>query len=277
VILSALNLYPVKSCRGIAAARWPLDAFGLAGDRTWMVVDDAGKFLTQREEPRLALVDVRLADDGTVVLAAPGGAPLHLPAARSRPGDREVEVWRHRGPAVDGGDEAAAWISSHLGRSARLVALPRAHARPVSRDWFAGEAHAAFSDGYPLLLIGEASLDDLNSRLVHPLPMNRFRPNLVVRGAAPYAEDLWKRIRIGEVELEVVKPCARCTITTTEQSTGERDGTEPLRTLATYRKTELGVLFGQNVVHLGRGVLEVGAEVDVLRTRPALRVRAEME
>ncbi|MEW6270687.1 MAG: MOSC N-terminal beta barrel domain-containing protein [Thermodesulfobacteriota bacterium] len=281
MILSALHVYPVKSCRGIAPARWQLDAFGLAGDRSWMVVDERGTFLTQREEPRLALVEARFADDdgrgAGVVLAAPGRPELHLPPARAQAGDREVEVWRHRGPAVDAGDAAAGWMSAHLGRAARLVALPRAHARQVDHAWFAGDAHAAFSDAYPLLLIGEASLEDLNARLRRPLPMSRFRPNLVVRGAAPYAEDRWKRIRIGEIELDIVKPCARCVITTTEQTTGERDGTEPLATLATYRKTELGVLFGQNAVHLERGTLEVGAHVEVLETRAAVRVRPEQE
>src|SRR5690606_31114771 len=138
-----------------------------------------------------------------LVLTAPGLGSLTLPGGDAHADGRtlEVEVWRHRGPAADAGDEAARWISAHLGIEARLVALPRGHARPVSRAWFAGDAEAAFSDGYPLLLISEESLADLNARLPTPLPMNRFRPNLVVRGAEPYAEDLWKRIRIGGIEM----------------------------------------------------------------------------
>lgn len=278
MILSALHVYPVKSCRGIAPARWPLDAFGLRLDRAWMVVDEQRRFLTQREHPRLALVETRVEDEG-LVLTAPGLGSLTLPSRDAQPDGRtlEVEVWRHRGPGVDAGEEAARWISAHLGIEARIVGLPRGHARPVNRAWFAGDAHAAFSDGYPLLLISEESLADLNARLPKPLPMNRFRPNLVVRGAEPYAEDLWKRIRIGGIEMEVVKPCARCTIPSTEQTTGVREGVEPLRTLATYRKTELGVVFGQNVVHLGRGTLEVGAPVEVLERRLALRVRPEQD
>lgn len=274
--LSELHVYPVKSCHGIDPARWDLDAFGLRHDRGWMVVDEAGRFLTQRELPRLAVVTTAI-DGERVVLRAPGRADLALPLAGTRPADVQIEVWRHEGPATDGGDAAARWMSEHLGRPVRLVATPREHARPVSRDWFAGDARTGFSDGYPLLLISEGSLEDLNARLAKPLPMERFRPNLVVGGAAPYEEDLWKRVRIGDVELAVVKPCSRCTITTTDQQTGARDGTEPLRTLATYRKTELGVLFGQNVVHLASGTLEVGAPVEVLERRAALRVRPELD
>jgi len=276
VQLSALHVYPVKSCRGIAPPRWDLDAYGLRADRGWMVVDAAGRFLTQRELPRLAVVTTRI-DGDRLILDAPDLAALVLPLAGVDAGDVEIEVWRHVGPARDGGDAAAEWISTHLGVSTRLVALPRTHARPVSRDWFSGAAQTTFSDGYPLLLIGQASLDDLNTRLPKPLPMERFRPNLVVRDAAPYEEDLWKRIRIGDVELAIVKPCSRCAITTTDQTTGARDGTEPLRTLASYRKTELGVVFGQNVVHLAPGTLAVGAPVEVLERRLALRVRPEQD
>jgi uncharacterized protein YcbX len=276
VLLSALHVYPVKSCRGIAPPAWPLDAYGLRDDRSWMVVDGGGRFVTQRELPGLALIRTHV-DEQHIVLTAPGREPLVLPHGGARAGDVAIEVWGHRGHAVDGGDEAARWISAHLGVPTRLVAAPKDHARDVNRAWFDGDAQAAFSDGYPLLLISEASLDDLNGRLAKPLPMNRFRPNLVVRGAAPYAEDLWKRIRIGGVEMAVVKPCSRCVITTTEQDTGARDGNEPLRTLATYRKTALGVLFGQNVVHLATGTLAVGDTVEVLERRLALRVAPEQD
>jgi len=175
-----------------------------------------------------------------------------------------VEVWRHRGPALDQGDAAAALLSEHLEISCRLVRIPPDHARRVNPAFSPEEAHTAFSDGYPLLLVSEASLADLNARLETPLPMNRFRPNLVVRGCAPFAEDGWKRIRIGGLELDVAKPCDRCLVTTTDQATGERDGQEPLRTLATYRKRGEGVLFGQNLVHRGRGALALGASVEVL-------------
>lgn len=260
--LAAIRVHPVKACRAIEPARWPLDAIGLRHDRSFMLVDGAGRFLSQREQPRLALVRTAL-DATALTLDVPGRAPLTLPLAGQ--GRRvEVEVWRHRGPALDCGDAAAALLSDFLGLACRLVRLAPDHARRVSPVHFPGEAHTAFTDGYPLLLLSEASLLDLNRRLPTPLPVDRFRPNLVVRGCAPYAEDAWRRIRVGSVEIAVVKPCERCIVTTTDQATGVREGNEPLRTLATYRRSEGGVRFGQNAVPLGVGTLEVGAPVEVL-------------
>jgi uncharacterized protein YcbX len=264
--LDAIHCYPVKACRGISPRRWELDAFGLRLDRSFMVVGLDGRFLTQREHPSLALVETEVESE-VLWLAAPNRPRVAVALEAPAQARVEIEVWRHRGPALDQGDEAAALLSAHLGVACRLVRIPPEHARRVNPDYFAGEAHTAFSDGYPLLLISRASLEDLNARLAEPLPMNRFRPNLVVGGCAPYAEDGWKRIRIGDREMAVVKPCDRCIVTTTDQSTGRRSGSEPLRTLATYRAGERGVLFGQNLVHLGRGPIAVGARVEVLETR----------
>jgi hypothetical protein len=261
--LAAIRVHPVKSCRAIEPARWPLDATGLRHDRRFMVVDAAGRCLTQREHPRLALVRTAL-EPAALVLEVPGGAPLAVPLAAAGGRRVEIEVWRHRGPALDCGDAAAALLSTHLGVACRLVRLAPDHARRVNPAFFPGEAHTTFTDGYPLLLLSEASLADLNRRLPSPLPVDRFRPNLVVRGSVPYAEDAWRRIRVGEVEIAVVKPCDRCVVTTTDQATGARDGSEPLRTLATYRRTGAGVLFGQNAVPLGTGTLALGMPVEVL-------------
>jgi uncharacterized protein YcbX len=261
--LAEIRVYPIKSCRGVRPARWELDALGLRYDRSFMVVAAGGRFLTQREQPKLALVETRIEGD-TLHLTAPGQTPLEIPLAMATGERTEIEVWRHRGPALDQGDQAAALLSSHLGLQCRLVRLPPGHVRRVNQAFFPGEAHTAFTDGYPMLLLSEASLADLNARLTTPLPMDRFRPNLVVRGCAPYAEDGWKRIRIGDIEMAVVKPCDRCVVTTTDQTTGERAGSEPLRTLATYRTEDNKVLFGQNLVHLGRGAIEVGAKIQVL-------------
>jgi uncharacterized protein YcbX len=261
--LSGLRCHPVKSCAGIELARAELDRLGIRFDRAWMVVDLAYRFLTQREVPALARIRPTLERDA-LRLAAPDAAPLALPLAGARGPLREVEVWRHRGPAVDQGDAAAAWIEAVIGRPCRLVRIPDDHERRVNPDRFAGEAHTAFSDGYPLLLASESSLADLNRRLPAPLPMNRFRPNLVVRGAPAGAEDGWKRIRIGAVELALVKPCPRCAIPSVDQETGRRTGVEPLRTLAEFRRGEEGALFGMNLVHLDRGELEVGMPVEVL-------------
>jgi uncharacterized protein YcbX len=261
--LSGIRCHPVKSCAGIELERARLDRLGIELDRAWMVVDLAGRFLSQREVPALARVRPSLAG-AELVLAAAGAQPLALPQAGARGALREVEVWRHRGPGIDQGDEAAAWFEAVIGRPCRLVRVPPDHERRVSPARFAGEAHTAFSDGYPLLLTSDSSLADLNRRLPAPIPMDRFRPNLVVRGAPAWAEDGWKRIRIGKIELALVKPCPRCAIPSVDQATGRRTGPEPLRTLAGFRRGEEGALFGVNGVHLDRGWLELGAPVELL-------------
>lgn len=265
--LSALHLHPLKSARAMAPGRWHLDALGLRFDRHWMVVDDAGKCLTQRTHPRLALVSA-VVDDDALTLRAPGADALALPLDAAGRSIRETQVWNHRGPSLDEGEAAARWISNHLGVSTRIVRIPPDHTRRVNPAFFPGEANTAFTDGYPLMLLSEASLDALNALLETPLPMNRFRPNLVVRGSEPFAEDHWSRIRIGTVELAVVKPCDRCVVTTTDQQTGLRDGKEPLATLASFRKHGDAVLFGQNCVQLGTGTIAVGDAIEVLDTRP---------
>jgi uncharacterized protein YcbX len=266
--LAALFVYPLKSGLGIALARSEVDRLGLRLDRAFMVVDAAtGLFVTQREEPRLARVVPALRGDALELRAAGAGA-IRV-ALRERDGPRRpVRVWRYAGDGIDQGDEAAAWLSELLGRPLRLVRVPRDHARRVNPEQIAFDARTSFTDGYPFLLISQAALDGINARLAEPLPIGRFRPNLLVSGTAPHAEDGWRRIRIGSLELVLVKGCERCAITTVDPATGERRGPEPLRTLAGYRRREGAVFFGQNAVHLGPGTLEVGMPVEVLETRP---------
>lgn len=247
--ISGLFYYPIKSGAGVALDTATLDQRGIAGDREYMVVDADGTFLTQREAPELALVSWRDPD----VVTPSGSAQVQSGPLR------EVTVWDYTGPAVDCGGDAAALLSEHLGRACRLVRTPQYHGRR-SDD---GRTGVGFADGYPLMLIGQASLDDLNTRLPRPLPMNRFRPNIVVAGSAPYAEDQWGRILLGDIAAEVVKACKRCTITTVDQAIGHRDGGEPLRALGTFRKVKGGVIFGQNVVHEALGALAVGDEVSL--------------
>lgn len=262
ITLAALNCYPVKSCRGFGAARMELDARGLWYDRQWMVVDTAGGFLTQRKHPRMALV--RTAIKGSeLVLAAPGRADLRIPLEASQGELCSVQCWGYDCLALEQSPETAAWLSEFLGTPLRLVRMVDDFERIVDPRYAPEKALTAFSDGFPLLLLSEASLEDLNQRLEEPLPMNRFRPNLVVKGCEPYAEDGWKRLRIAGVEFDVCKPCSRCVITTVDQATGERGG-EPLRALAGYRRRGSAVLFGQNLVHRGRGPLNVGDKVEVL-------------
>lgn len=225
-----------------------------------MVVDPAGRFLTQREYPRLAVLRPAIEGD-TLMLSVPGGqcatVPLVLPPGTAR---MSVQVWEHSGPAGDAGDEVAELISEHLDTQARLVGLVPDHDRSTDPRYAPG-GQVGFADGFPLLIIGEASLAALNDRLVKPLPMNRFRPNIVVADIPAFAEDRWQRITIGDVSVSVVKPCVRCTITTVDQATGVRTGAEPLRALGTFRRGERGVLFGQNAVTLSSGSISVGDPV----------------
>ena len=268
--LSGIHVYPVKSCRGIAASAWELDRFGLHLDRAFMVVDKAGSFLTQRQDPRLACVETAL-EESALVLRAAGIGELRVPLHGGAGERLAVTVWRHAGDGIDQGPGPASFFGELLGRAARLVRIPPEHERRVNPRHTAAPAYTSFSDGYPLLILSQASLAALNRRLAEPLPMNRFRPNLVFAQSEPHAEDGWKRIRLGALELEVAKPCDRCAITTTDQESGERRSSEPLRTLALYRRQEGAVLFGQNAVHRGTGQLRVGTPVEVLETQPPLR------
>ena len=259
-VVSALAVYPIKSTRGIALARARIARRGFEHDRRFMVVGDNSKFLTQRTHPRLALVDVRIAGDHLVISASGAGSitvPLVPEGVR-----RQVTVWRDTCDAVVV-SEASPWFRDWLGITCDLVFMPD----DVER--LAKPAHAlpgdlvGFPDGYPFLLTASASLDDLNTRLVAPVTMERFRPNIVVSGSNAFAEDGWKRIAIGGVPFRVAAPCARCTITTVDPATAEM-GVEPLKTLATFRTRDNEVLFGQNLVHDAEGTIEVGAAVEVL-------------
>lgn len=257
--LGEIRVHPLKGAAGILLNRVALDGFGPRHDRRWMAVDGDGLFLSQRNTPALALVGTALEDDA-LTLTAPHLPPLRVPPG-SRP--RRVRVWNDEVDARDCGDDAADWLRAALGEPARLVHLPEDGDRVVPPSYGRAGDRVAFSDAFPFLVLARASLEDLNARLEAPLPMDRFRPNLVVDGVEAYAEDRWRRIRVGGVELDVVKPCARCVVTTTDQRTGER-GREPLRTLATYRRREGHVWFAWNAIHRGQGELRVGDAVEVL-------------
>lgn len=261
ITISAIYLYPVKSCRGIAVDRAALATWGLQYDRNWMVVTPAGKFLTQRELPRMALIEPTIGET-MLHLKAPGLPELTVPLDGVDGPMLSVEVWRDRCLAIDQGEAAAAWFSQFLDMPCRLVRIGAEYDRPTDPK-YATEAQVSFADGYPLLVISEASLADLNQRLPEPIPMDRFRPNLVVSGCAAYAEDQWRQIQIDQVPFDAVKPCARCIITTTDQTTAERSSFEPIKTLSTYRRSGKDVLFGQNLVHRGSGWIAVGSAVEV--------------
>ena len=249
VSIAGLYVYPVKSCRGTEIEESLLLDTGLEHDREWMVVTPDGRFLTQREEPRLALVDVDL-DPRRLRLASTGQGSVEV-SVESRGPSVDVVVWRDRCRALDEGDVAAGWLSGMLGRAVRLVRFDAAGRRPCDPAWTGGvAAHSRFADGFPLLAISRASLDDLNARLPRPLPLNRFRPNLVLDGLPPYGEDRMGDLVAEGLRLRAVKPCTRCRITTTDQQTAVVDPDEPLRTLKAYRWNARlhGIAFGQNVI-----------------------------
>ena len=228
--LRSLNVYPVKSCRGIGLDSAVLTPTGLADDRHWMLVRPNGRFVTQRELPRLALITTAV-DAAGLVLTAPGMEPLRVP--REAAGEAlPVTVWKFSGSGIDCGAAAASWCTQFLATPLRLVRFDPAMPRECSREWTAGtRAITEFADGFPILVISLASLADLNSRLARTLPMERFRPNVVIDGVDAYDEDRIHELRVDGVTLRIVKPCTRCSITTTDQAAGAVDGVEPLETL----------------------------------------------
>jgi uncharacterized protein YcbX len=263
--IASLHVYPIKSCRGLDLTAVRLHQLGPLYDRQFMIVDaETSRFVTQREEPRMALIAPRLGPTALQV-SAPDMPVLKVPLSGGSASLREVTVWRFTGAAEDVGENAAAWVSEVLQRPCRLVRF-RDDVHRFCDPSYAGEGvETSFTDGYPILLTTQASLDDLNSRMRERITMSRFRPNVVVNGTTAFAEDTWKRVRIGEIELDVVKPCARCTITTVDPITAKR-AVEPLVTLASYRKRDNEVFFGQNCVHRQMGSIRVGDPVEVLET-----------
>jgi uncharacterized protein YcbX len=262
ITVSSLIYYPIKACRGSEVESSEVERMGLEHDRRLMVTTEAGEFLTQREYPRLAFVMPTLKNE-VLTICAPDFDSIQISIQKTGV-PQLVNVWNSKGVrAIDQGDEAAQWLSDWLGAPVRLVHIADGFKRKVNPQYaILEDDHTGFADGYPILLISEESLQDLNARLDTPVPMNRFRPNLVVRGCEPYAEDTWNKIKIGDVELAVVKPCPRCVVTTIDKETLEQVK-EPLKTLSKYRRHELGAIFGQNIIPINGGSLRLGMNVEV--------------
>lgn len=270
-LVSGLFIYPVKSCRGLALATAEIDHLGFVGDRRFLVVDETGKFLTQRTHARMARIATALDAERLTLSAEGAGAVAVARASDPAAPLRSVSIWKHSDlQAEDCGSAVAAWLSDFLGLRCALVRIGPAFRRDVLKK--AGRAGDCFNfaDGSPVLVIGEASLAQLNDRILEnagePVPMNRFRPNVVVSGAAPFAEDEWPRLRSGDAVLRAAGKSIRCIMTTADQLTGAR-GKEPLRTLATFRRDETdptAVCFGANFINESkRAALRVGDEVGV--------------
>ncbi|MFE1250721.1 MOSC domain-containing protein [Streptomyces sp. NPDC058735] len=269
--LHSIHVHPVKAVKGLAPREAAVEPWGLAGDRRWALIDGGGKVLTQRQRPRLALAAAEPLPGGGVRLSAPGMEPLTV--CVPRPEVRvPVRIFGDEIEAVPAEDDAAhAWCSAYLGLAARLVHLDDpATRRPVDPEYARPGETVSLADGFPLLLTTTASLDALNALIGRgehadegPLPMNRFRPNMVVTGTPAWAEDGWSRLAVGEVGFRVAKPCGRCVVTTTDQGSAER-GREPLHSLGRHRRLDGRLVFGQNLVPLCGGTIRVGDPVTII-------------
>ncbi|MEQ1736796.1 MAG: MOSC N-terminal beta barrel domain-containing protein [Rhodoglobus sp.] len=279
ITLTRLRRYPVKSFHGEELKTATVEPWGLRGDRRWMVVDASGEVVTAREIHRMLLVRPELVEpfdaaDGGLRLTAPGMPDLFVPTPLEPTGD--VQIWKSIVAAASGGVDADAWVSEMLKQAVRLVFLDDPTRRSPNPDFALPDDVVSFADGYPVLLASENSLDLLNDWIAEgprsdegPLDIRRFRPNLVVRGAAPFAEDGWTRIRIGEATFRVVKGCDRCVLTTLDPETGEKQ-MEPITTLARHRRWDGKTWFAANLVPDSPGaVMHVGDEVEVLEERDA--------
>ncbi|HTR16381.1 MAG TPA: MOSC N-terminal beta barrel domain-containing protein [Acetobacteraceae bacterium] len=268
--VSDLCAYPVKSLRGRSVPWMAVEPWGLAGDRRWMIVDPVNRFLTQREVPAMATIQADWLEDG-IRLARVGAADaIVVPTPGAGAETLAATVWGDTVPVRAAGEEAAAWLGAALGRPCRLVYMADPTVRPVDPRHAAPGDRTALNDGFPVLLVTTGSLATLNAHLARPIPVTRFRPNIVVEGAAPWEEETWRRVRIGGVVFRVAKPCARCVVTTIDQETGEKpDPSEPLRTLNRIRRdAREGVMFGQNLIPESPGRIAVGDAVEVLAVGP---------
>jgi uncharacterized protein YcbX len=299
--VSEINIYPVKSLKGTGLSESLVEKRGLRFDRRWMLTDPDGMFFTQRQVPKMATITVRV-ESGELRVETDSAGVMSVPFEPDRGSYQNVIVWQSEVNGLVYNGQVSEWFSDALGRKCQLVLMPESSERHVNQHFDSGDDIVSFADGYPLLLANEASLEELNERiaanaelpprpaatppkqggeLFEPIPMNRFRPNVVVSEAEPFAEDTWKKIKIGETIFRVPKPCARCVIPTIDQDRGEFDGKEPSKTLATFRRTRQvypdtfeaygfqgnEVLFATNLIPENPGeVLRLGDTVEVLET-----------
>ncbi|WAC10071.1 MOSC domain-containing protein [Dyadobacter pollutisoli] len=263
MILSEIWVYPVKSLGGIRLAEAKTEERGLQYDRRWMIIDENDVFITQRVFTKMALIDVELLSDGLRISYRPEPKnPVIVPYKPVSSKPVTVTVWDDVVEAVTVCEEADAWLSSTLNQNLRLVMMPDSSFRKADTKYAKHEENVSFADAFPYLIISQASLDDLNSRLAEPISMRRFRPNFVVTGTEAFAEDQWKNVMIGDLNFEIVKPCARCVLTTINPETAEK-GSEPLKTLASYRRVNNKVMFGQNMVVKDIGTIKEGDQLVV--------------
>lgn len=266
--LSEINIYPVKSLKGISLENALVEERGLQFDRRWMLVDEKNNFLTQREFPKMATLGVEVTENSLKISA--NGDFLEIGLMPSTEKSVNAKIWSSRAKSLVYDERINEWLADFLQTKCRLVLMPETTKRKVNPIYAVRKFRdtVSYADGYPFLMIGENSLQDLNKKLENPVPMNRFRPNFVVSGAEAFAEDNWKKISIGDSVFHVVKPCERCVIPTIDQQKGLKNGTEPLKTLAKYRTKNGKVLFGQNLIaEKAGGFVKIGDKIEILETK----------
>ena len=264
IYICSLYIYPVKSVSGIAVDEAVAEEKGFRHDRRWMLIDDQNRFITQRKFHDLALVDASI-EEGSIRLSYRKWPESHAEAPLETTHGKLIKshIWHDEVEVLWPGLSADEWFSKILKIPCKLVFMPHDAKRQIDTDWVSEPMNTSLSDGYPYLITNEASLNDLNQKSGTELTMRRFRPNIVVSGAAPFAEDKWKRIRIGEAVFRIIKPCARCVVTTIDPETGQK-GREPLKTLSTYRKEGHKILFGQNTILEKGGMVRAGDKIELL-------------
>jgi uncharacterized protein YcbX len=258
VFLKNIFIYPIKSMKGASVSEATVEERGLRYDRRWMLIDSNNRFISQREQPRLALMSVEVTPNGLLV-KSPAEGQVAVPFHPVDPQSERVNIWDHISDSVTVSNELDRWFSNVLGTSCRLVQMAPGDKRPVAAAYAVNDESVSFADEFPFMLLSEGSVEELNRRLDVPVQVNRFRPNFVVSGALPFAEDEWKRISIGSTSFHGVKSCARCVMTTVDQEQGIKAGPEPLKTLAGFREYDGRVLFGRNLIaaEVG-GIVRVG-------------------
>jgi len=262
--LQDIFIYPIKSLGGLRMTEAQVRVRGLSYDRRWMLVDENGRFLTQRKHHQMALLQVELLAEGLRVFHKQKVDQQHFISLEPESSDCiPVTIWDDTVAGQLVNESSDRWFSEILGFPCRLVFMPDAIERPVEKKYTINQETVSFADAMPYMVIGQKSLDDLNSKLPSPLPMNRFRPNFVFSGGEAFAEDYWSQVKIGACTFKVTKPCARCILTTVDQATAIT-GKEPLKTLASYRTVNNKILFGQNMIALETGLVKVGDEIKVL-------------
>lgn len=265
--VSELFVYPIKSLGGISVPNSIVADRGLQYDRRWMLVDSDNQFMTQRVFAEMALLQVQMQKDSLVVSHKKKGDSITIPFETN--GEIiPVQVWSDKVKGVVVDQKLNEWFSDILGKPCKLVHMPASTTRRVDGRYAIHKEITSFSDGYPFLIIGQSSLDDLNSRLEETLPINRFRPNIVFSGGKPYEEDTLAHFIINDIHFYGVKLCSRCVMTTIDQDNGKK-GREPLRTLATYRMKNNKIYFGQNLLHHGEGSVALGDEIKLIERKPS--------